>query len=388
LIPMRPLLPSPSLLLVDGAADQRDLLAHRLHRLGYDTEGVATAESALDLLRTRHFDLILLRLMAAGLDGLAVLETAGSEPALCDVPILALAAADQQEAITLSLEIGADDYLVLPCENAVLERRVRRCLEIRSLRRRDQGHQSQLEAERRRVDDLVKAVIPIGVSLMAETNFDRLLEAILVEAKSLCNADGGTLYLRTADDQLSFSILRNDSLGIALGGSSATPVSFPPLPLRDPETGEPNLANVASYVAVTGRSVNIPDAYAAEGFEFSGTRAFDGRTGYRSTSFLTVPLENSQHRVIGVLQLLNAVDRDSGYVVPFDPSLQPIIESLSLLAAAALEAYLREERLRREIADLHIQVDESKRARQVAEIADTDYFQTLQDKVRALRSRP
>ena len=232
--PMRPPLPSPSLLLVDGAADQRDLLAHRLHRLGYDTEGVATAESALDLLRTRHFDLVLLRLMAAGLDGLAVLETAGSEPALCDVPILALAAADQQEAIALSLEIGADDYLVLPCENAVLERRVRRCLEIRSLRRRDQGHQSQLEAERRRVDDLVKAVIPIGVSLMAETNFDRLLEAILVEAKSLCNADGGTLYLRTADDQLSFSILRNDSLGIALGGSSATPVSFPPLPLRDP----------------------------------------------------------------------------------------------------------------------------------------------------------
>ena len=75
-------------------------------------------------------------------------------------------------------------------------------------------------------------------------------------------------------------------------------------------------------------------------------------------------------------------------MVPFEPSLQPIIESLSLLAAAALEAYLREERLRREIADLHIQVDESKRARQVAEIADTDYFQTLQDKARALRSRP
>ena len=130
-MPMRPPLPSPSLLLVDGAVDQRELLAHRLHRLGYETEGVATAESALDLLRTRNFDLVLLRVMAAGLDGLAVLEAAGSEPALSGVSILALAAADQQEAITLSLEIGADDYLILPCETAVLERRVRRCLEVR-----------------------------------------------------------------------------------------------------------------------------------------------------------------------------------------------------------------------------------------------------------------
>jgi DNA-binding response OmpR family regulator len=378
---------SAALLLVDGAADRRELLARRLQRLGHDTEGAGTVERARDLLRAGRFDLVLLRLMAAGLDGFAVLEAQGSEPALGDVPVLALATADQQEAITLSLETGADDCLVLPCENAVLERRVRRCLEIRSLRRRDESHQLRIEAERRRVDDLVKAVIPIGVSLMAETNFDRLLEAILVEAKSLCNADGGTLYLRTADDRLSFSILRNDSLGIALGGTSAMPVSFPPLPLRDPETGEPNLANVATYVAVTGRSVNVPDAYAADGFEFSGTRAFDARTGYRSTSFLTVPLENNQHRVIGVLQLLNALDPDSGAVIPFDPSLQPIIESLSLLAAAALEAYLREECLRREIADLHIQIDESKRARQVAEIADTDYFQNLQDKVRALRSR-
>ncbi len=241
------------------------------------------------------------------------------------------------------------------------------------------------EAERQRVENLVKAVIPIGVALMQETNFDRLLEAILVEAKSLCNADGGTLYLRSAEETLEFVILRNDSLGVALGGSSEQPILFPPLQLRD-TAGNPNLSNVATWAAITGNSMSIADAYCAEGFEFSGTRAFDESTGYRSTSFLTVPLK-SKDRVIGVLQLINAVDRSTGAVVPFDPALQPIIESLSLLAAAALEAYLREERLRAEIRELHIQVDDGKRARQVAEITETDYFQMLQSKARALRER-
>ena len=244
----------------------------------------------------------------------------------------------------------------------------------------------QLEAERRRVDDLVKAVIPIGVSLMAETNFDRLLEAILVEAKSLCNADGGTLYLRTADDQLPFSILRNDSLGIALGELRHAGLLPAPAAARSVERRTQPLQR---------RQLRRRDrSFGQHPRRLRGRRVRVLRARLRQPHRLPlhlVPDGSAREQpapVIGVLQLLDALDRDSGAVVPFDPSLQPIIESLSLLAAAALEAYLREERLRREIADLHIQVDESKRARQVAEIADTDYFQTLQDKVRALRSRP
>jgi transcriptional regulator with GAF, ATPase, and Fis domain len=242
-------------------------------------------------------------------------------------------------------------------------------------------------AEHRRVECLVRAVIPIGVALMAEKDFHRLLEAILDEAKSLCNADGGTLYLCGANDELEFVLLRNDSLGIALGGPNGEPIPFAPLTLHDPTSGAPNLKNVATYVAVTARSINLSDAYEACEFDFAGTRAFDAHSGYRSQSFLTVPLKNAGGAVIGVLQLINALDRASGAVIRFDPELEPVVESLSMLAAAALEAYQREQHLRAQIAELHIQIDEGRRERQVEEIADSDYFQMLQGKAKALRGR-
>ena len=239
----------------------------------------------------------------------------------------------------------------------------------------------------RRFDALVHAVIPIGVALLATRDFEDMLATILREAQALCRADGGTLYLRTDDDQLEFVMLRNASLGIAMGGPGGAPIPYPPLPLRDPVSGAPNHRNVATWVALSGQSVNIADAYRADGFEFSGTQTFDRLSGYRSTSFLTVPLKNAAARVIGVLQLINATDPASGGVVAFDPDDLPVIEALSTLAAAALDVYVREAALRREIHCLHIQIDETKRARQVAEIAESDYFQSLQSKARRLRAR-
>lgn len=255
-------------------------------------------------------------------------------------------------------------------------------LDLQAELRAQAAHISRLE---HRFEAVVNAVIPIGVALLGARDYHALLERILVEAKTLCRADGGTLYLRNEEDQLEFVILRNDSLGIALGGSAAD-ITFPALPLFDPVSGAPNEGNVATYAALHGLSVAVVDAYDAEGFEFSGTLAFDRHTGYRSTSFLAVPLKNSDGRVIGVLQFINALD-DDGAVVPFDPELVPVVESLSTLAAAALEVYLREDRLRREIRALHVKIDEVKRARQVAEIADTDYFRDLEQKARSLRER-
>jgi hypothetical protein len=239
----------------------------------------------------------------------------------------------------------------------------------------------------RHFDALVHVVIPMGVALLHSSGREQLLEAILLEAKDLCHADGGTLYLRTDDDQLEFAILRNDSLDVALGGSSGVAVPFPPLPMYDAASGRANEKNVATYAALTGRTVNIADAYQADGFEFSGTMAFDSQTGYRSTSFLTVPLRSNEGRVIGVLQLINATDPDSGAVVPFDPGVEPIVQSLSLLAAAALGVYVREERLRRQIRELHVTIDEARREKQVAEITETDYFRELERRARELRRR-
>jgi len=176
----------------------------------------------------------------------------------------------------------------------------------------------------------------VGIALSAERNKDRLLEMILLEAKNLCSADGGTLYLRE-DDHLKFVIMRTDSLGIALGGTTGELIAMPPIPMFDPATGEPNHKNVATAAALLGRSVNIPDAYDADGFDFAGTKAFDARNRYRSTSFLAIPLVNGEHRVIGVLQLLNARDPTTGVVVPFEEGHQRIVEALASQAGVALD---------------------------------------------------
>jgi GAF domain-containing protein len=245
----------------------------------------------------------------------------------------------------------------------------------------------QIREYERVCDALMRVVIPIGAELFYERDFNKLLERILVEVKNLCRADAGTLYLVKDDQQLEFVIIHNTSLKIAMGGTSGVSPPFGALALRDPESGQPNHRNIATYVALTGESVSIPDAYTAPGFDFSGTRAFDARTGYRSVSFVAVPLKNTQGQVIGVLQMINAIEPDTGCVVPFDPLMARAIESLGMIAAAALEQHVREQQLRQQIQELKVEIDQVKRERQVREITQSDYFRDIQGKIKRMKER-
>ena len=228
---------------------------------------------------------------------------------------------------------------------------------------------------------MLRVVIPMGVALSAEKNFNRLLETVVVESQKLTNADGGTLYL-LEDQKLKFVIMRNTSLNIQMGGSGSE-IAFYPVPLFKKDV--PNHANVASHAALTRKRINIADAYTADGFDFSGTKAFDVRSGYHSKSFLTIPLTGEDDQLIGVLQLINAKDPESGEIIPF--ASDDALEALVMLASAALDGYIREAKLRQEIAQLRIEIDESRRAKQVAEITDTQYFKRLQDQARAMREK-
>lgn len=175
----------------------------------------------------------------------------------------------------------------------------------------------------------------IGVALSAERDNARLLEMILLGAKEITNADGGTLYTVTDDERLKFEIMRTDSLGIAMGGTTGKTIPFPALPLYR-EDGTPNNNMVAAYAVLSDTAINIEDAYEAEGFDFSGTRKFDQNTGYRSKSFLTIPMKNHEKEIIGVLQLLNATDPKTKRVIAFSPEKQQLAESLASQAAVAL----------------------------------------------------
>jgi len=178
----------------------------------------------------------------------------------------------------------------------------------------------------------------IGAALSQEKDIDHLLEKILLAAKTITRAAGGTLYLLEPSDEgrrLRFAIMRNESLGIAMGGTTGNPIPFYPVHLHGKD-GKPNKQMVAAYAALTGETVNIADAYSEEGFDFSGTRNFDKKTGYRSKAFLTVPMKNHEGEIIGVLQLINSMDPATNEIGPFSHSDQSLAESLASQAAIAL----------------------------------------------------
>jgi sigma-B regulation protein RsbU (phosphoserine phosphatase) len=190
-------------------------------------------------------------------------------------------------------------------------------------------------------DFLETRLLPLGAALSSEKNFDRLLERILTEAKSLCRADAGTIYI-LRDGRLEFTLMFCDTPGIARTPEPGKKV--PGLSLLD-EEGKPNLAYVATRVAIEGHSIHVPDVYTSKEFNFSGTRAFDQQSGYHTHSLLTVPLKNHEDHVIGVLQLINA-QNDDGKVIPFGSYERLVAESLSSQAAVALNTHLLIDRQR------------------------------------------
>jgi GAF domain-containing protein len=131
--------------------------------------------------------------------------------------------------------------------------------------------------------------------------------------------------------------------------------------------------------------VNIPRVSDAVGFDFFGLGEEVGIG--RATSLLAIPLEDTEGEVLGVMQLMDARDLETAKVIPFDQNLQRMMESFSSLAVAALEAYIREQALRKQIRQLRIEIDHAKRERQVAQITETDYFQSLRERARQLRER-
>ena len=185
------------------------------------------------------------------------------------------------------------------------------------------------------LEEQISNLSQIGLALSKERDMSKLLEMILLEAKRISNSDGGTLYMMTDDKKLKFEIMMTDSLDFHMGGTSGENIPFYPVKLYDDE-GEPNNSMVAAYVGLTGETVNIEDAYKAEGFDFSGTKMFDEKTGYHSKSFLTVPLKNHEDEIIGVLQLLNAQTNKNKKIIEFTSEIQSKVEALASQAAVAI----------------------------------------------------
>ena len=186
---------------------------------------------------------------------------------------------------------------------------------------------SEVTVYAERLGGQIKKMSDIGRALSGVYDLNTLLEMIVDQARSFTNADAGTLYI-VEDNTLRFQIVQNDSLKIRMGGKTGETIPFPPVELKE--------SNVSAFVALKGESVNIPDVYDTDLFDFTGPKKFDQSTGYRSKSMLVVPMMNHDNDVIGVLQLLNATNPMNNEVIAFSQDYENLSESLASQAAVSI----------------------------------------------------
>lgn len=180
----------------------------------------------------------------------------------------------------------------------------------------------------------IKRLTRIGESLSSETDLHKIWDMMLEEAVEFTNADGATIYQVSEDKKyLDFEVLFNGTMKLRLGGVRG-PVGWPSIPLFD-ENGNPRLSNIVTNVYHLKRSLCFDDVYIQEEFDVSGTKKADKDHDYRSKSMLTIPLKNHEDEVLGVIQIINAMD-DDGNILGFTEDHKTMLNSLASQAAIAL----------------------------------------------------
>jgi sigma-B regulation protein RsbU (phosphoserine phosphatase) len=319
--------PYVHLLIINKEKHDLTALGEALQELAvYEVTMAGSLSEGEQLVRAKRFDIVL---VDVGLEQEALAQFLEQSPD----PVLVAGHVEQIPLLTQTVQNSANDYLLLPANATLLQARLRP--HLREKRRREQAQTAvrDLNEVEKLADDLRLTILPLGIALSAERDWERLVERFVVTAMDLCNADAGSFFMRTEDNKLRYAVMRTKSLGQAYGGTTGQAVPYADLPLYG-EDGQPDLINVATYAAHEGSLSNIDDIYDKSTFDFSGTHRFDERNKYRTISCLTVPLRNKD--VIGVLQLRNAMDPETGEVVPFGAYHELVAESVASQASVAL----------------------------------------------------
>lgn len=180
--------------------------------------------------------------------------------------------------------------------------------------------------------DVLDEMLKVSIALSSEKDTASLLENILLAAKTLSNADGGTIYSVNDSQELVFDTLFNDTLGFHWGGSSGNPIQFDPIPIYI--DGSVNRQAIVAVAADANRVINIDDIYHSQEFDTEQARKLDIQNQYRTQSVLTIPMINHEGDINGVLQLVNA--RDEHGIIAFSTASERTILALASLASVAL----------------------------------------------------
>jgi len=180
----------------------------------------------------------------------------------------------------------------------------------------------------------IQRLTRIGEALSGETDLAKIFDMILEEAIEYTGADGATIYMYNEQtQQLEFEIVYNRTMNMRQGGSHGK-VDWPPIPLYD-EHGKPRINRIVTSVYHTKELVYFDDVYKAEGYDVSGTMMTDKSRNYRSKSMVTLPLKNHENEVLGIIQMINAMDKD-GNIISFNDEHRTMLSSLASQAAIAL----------------------------------------------------
>ncbi len=179
----------------------------------------------------------------------------------------------------------------------------------------------------------IEHFIEIAIALSSEKNYQVLLEKILKSAIELASADGGTIYSLNDDNDLVFETVLNNTLNLHQGGTSATAINYPAIPLY--KFGKVNNSAMVAVAAASGEIINIENVYQCEEYDLSAAKAIDEKTGYRTQSVLTLPMQNHQGDLNGVIQLINATN-EQGQVIAFSSEVQQLMQALTSLAAVSI----------------------------------------------------
>lgn len=171
-------------------------------------------------------------------------------------------------------------------------------------------------------------ILETGQVLNEIQDVDVLLERILTETRRIVNADAGSVYV-VEENRLKIKYAQNNTHLRALPSGDKLPYISFSVPISE--------NSISGYVALTGRPLNIPDAYnIPSNMPFHFNKSSDVATNYRTRSIFTFPLKNTIGKVIGVLQIINAQDA-SGNVISFDSDSELYISHFAASVANALE---------------------------------------------------
>ncbi len=177
-------------------------------------------------------------------------------------------------------------------------------------------------------NETLQQLLDFGLDISQIKDIDFLLEKILSEARKFTNCDAGTIYIKDGHIIVS-RYSQNDT--ISPPSATHRKSVYSNIIIRVDNT------SIAGYVAATGRHLNIADVYNLDqSLPFAFNRSFDDLTGYRTKSQLVLPLTSMRGETVGVLQLINARDKEGNYC-SFDVNDESGIVYFAVTAANAIE---------------------------------------------------